>query len=97
LRFESAFADVVVAGCARKGEVIGEQAYPLGPSLSSPRPRTASGLPPRSLSSALPMRWHLPVPAGSRHQPARRLAVASRFLRDAAILVIVRSPFHDEV
>src|SRR5258706_2934565 len=25
LRFESAFADVVVAGCARKGEVVGEQ------------------------------------------------------------------------
>ena len=82
-----------------KGEVIGEQAihYPLAPSLSSPRLRTTSGLPPRSSSSTLPMRWHLPIPGRLTAPTSAQASVASRFLCDTAILVIVRSPFHDVV
>jgi len=94
LRFESALADVVVAGRARKGEVVGEQhiervqiffshaAYHL-PMISS----FAKSGPPIALALASPGRVAAPTSA--------QAPVASRFLRSIVILVIVRSPFHD--
>jgi hypothetical protein len=66
-RFESALADVVVAGCAGKGEVIDEQAIHWDPVFLLPGCVPLPGYLLVSLSSALPMRWCSPVPTGSRH------------------------------
>src|SRR5260370_1303985 len=93
--FESALADVVVAGRACKGEVIGEQAihwasvFLLPGRVPLPGSSFVKFCPPNALALAGPGRLTAPTSA--------QAPVASRFLRDAAILVIVRSPFHDEV
>jgi hypothetical protein len=91
-RFESALADVVVAGRACKGEVIGEQAI-HGPqsffSQAAYHFRTTSSFvkfcPPDALALAGPGRLTAPTSA--------QAPVASRFLRDTAILAIVLSLF----
>jgi len=51
--------------------------YSTGPSLSSPRRVPTSG-PPRLLVLALPMRWHLPRPAGHGTNQRAGLPLTSR-------------------
>jgi hypothetical protein len=96
LRFESALAGVVVAGPLVKVKLSASR-LSTGPqsffSQAAYHFRTASSFvkfcPPNALALAGPGRLTAPTSA--------QAPVASRFLRDTAIVVIVRSPFHDEV
>jgi hypothetical protein len=93
LCFEPALADVVVAGRARKGKIIGEQAIERTQVLLFPCPyhlRMISSFvkffPPNALALAGPGRLTAPTSA--------QAPVANRFLRDTAELVIAGSPFN---
>ena len=94
--FKSALADMVVASRARKGEVVGEQDIERVQVLFS---HAAYHL--RIISSFVkfcsPSALVLAGPDRLAATSSAQVPVASIFLRDTVVLVIVRSPFHDVV